>query len=787
MRLQIKILLLFLLVGGLPLTIIGGYSLFRVEKTIRASTHQNLLSLGTEVGKEIQRTVNEGYNAMHLLAENPVLLSRAATREALSEELAKTFRFYPIIQDLTLINPDGHVRASVKHSFRGTWSSTNWFQQAMTGNSLLSEVHALIYPYQVVMTVAIPVFDTGDRSVRNVLIGQIKMGRVWEIIADVSFGTNGRVLLVDRRGLVVACSDDHEQILRPVPIEGLSETIFERGQGVFRALDPQGRDMVSAFVPVDQHGSERISTGWYVVLVQPAKDAYDTVSQLRQGLIWTGLTSFAAVIVLGTLFSRQISRRVLSLVAATRSLGRGAFGLSLGDLGKDEIGELGRAFNQASRQLADSDREIKAYQENLHGLVEQRTQELLSSNAKLMQEIEERKKIEDVRERLEAQLRQSQKMDAVGTLAGGIAHDFNNMLQGMSSHVQLMLLRSDAGPMRESLGKVEQIIARASDLVRRLLTFSRRAEAKRTRIDLNMEVENVSALLQRTLPRMIRIETRLDPDLHPISADPVQVEQVLVNLAGNARDAMPQGGILTIETLNTFLDEEHAKEYPGLSPGPHVLLKVTDTGCGMDDEIREHIFEPFFTTKGVGKGTGLGLAMVYGIVKDHNGHIVCKSKPGQGTTFSILLPAMDRHAVKAHEGETPAKRDLTKGMGTILVVDDEDMIREVTRELLTSFGYTVYSAASGEEALGIYSSGEADIDLVITDLGMPGMGGAALLSELLKIDPKAKVIVASGYAATKEDKRLRRAAGFITKPYTLDCLLDMVRRVLDVSQKAGQS
>lgn len=785
MRLRIKILLFFLLTGSLPLAILGGHALFHEEAMLRASTHKNLLFLGTEVGREIQRAVNEGYKAMRLLAENPVLLSRAATREALSEELAKTFRFYPIIHDLTLLNPDGHVRASVRYSFRGAWPSTQWFQQGMAGVASLSEVHALIYPYLVVMTAAIPVFDPGDRSVRSVLIGQIKMERVCEIVTNVSFGKNSRVMVMDRRGLVVACSADQEQILRPVPIEGLSETVLEQGQGVFRALDPHGLDLVSAFVPVDQRDAEGISTGWHVVLMQPARDAYDTIFYLRQKLLWAGLASFAAVLVLSALLSRQISSRILSLVKATHGLGQGAFGLSLGDLGKDEIGDLGRAFNQASRRLADADREIKAYQEDLHGLVEQRTQELLSSNAKLKEEIEERKKNEEARERLERQLRQSQKIEAVGTLAGGIAHDFNNMLQGLSSHVQLMLLRSDAGPVRESLGKIQQIIIRASDLVRRLLTFSRKAETTRTRMDLNMEVENVSELLQRTLPKMIRIDTRLDPDLLPIMADPVQMEQILLNLAGNARDAMPEGGVVTIETQNTFLNEEHAKKYPGIEAGHHVLLKVMDTGCGISDDAREHIFEPFFTTKGVGKGTGLGLAMVHGIVKDHNGHIFCDSNFSQGATFTILFPAMNQHAATEREEKTSVNKDLIVGVETILVVDDEEMIRDLTGEFLASFGYTVHAAASGEEALKIYSMEGADIDLVITDLGMPGMGGAALLAELRRVDPGVKVIVASGYAVPKADERLRQAAGFIAKPYTMNSLLNMVRKVLDAQQTAS--
>lgn len=778
MHLQLKILLFFLLVGILPLAIMGGYSLIRVEDAVRSSTHRNLLSLGTEVGKEILQAVNEGYNAVHLLAKNPVLLSPGATRNALFEELGKTFRFYPIIQDLTLIGPDGHVRASVRHSFRGTWSSTAWFQRALGGESLLSEVHTLIYPYQAAMTVAVPVLDKGGTSVRDVLIGQIEMEHVWKIVRDVSFGAGGQTLLVDSRGLVVATSENTDSILRPVAFPSLADAIRNKNMGVMHVQGKQ--ELVTAFLPVDVNTSGLVQTGWHIVLIQPVSEAYMAVFRLRQGLIWAGVFSLAVMIIFSVLLSRQISRRILTLVTATRDLGRGTFNVDLEDLGRDEIGELGRAFSQANRELAESDLEIKTYQKNLHALVEQQTQELRSANVSLQQEIEERKRIEETRERLEEQLRQSQKMEAVGTLAGGIAHDFNNMLQAISSHAQLLLLKSDPGPFRDALAKIDQTVTRATELARRLLTFSRKTESKRTRMSLNIEVENVAALLRRTLPKMIHIQTSLAPDLDDIVADPVQMEQALVNLASNAGDAMPDGGTLTIETQNVLLDETHLEEYLDLKPGPHVLLKVSDTGCGMDEKVKQRIFEPFFTTKDVDKGTGLGLAMVYGIVKDHRGHIHCVSQPDQGAAFTVLFPA-----VTAGDVFLAPKKDVRRPQGlamraeTILVVEDEELIREVSQEVLENSGYTVLLAASGEEALEIYAREQERIDLVITDLGMPGMGGEALLARLLQLDPQAKMIVSSGYAVAMNSQHLQKAAGRIAKPYTFDNFLRLVREILD--------
>jgi HAMP domain-containing protein len=459
MRLQKKILFFFLLVGVMPLALLGSYSLLQVEQRVRSAANRNLLALGAEVGKEIHRSVSEGYNAVHLLAENPTLLHRGASREALAEELGKTYRFYPIIHDLTLLTLDGHIRASLQHSFRGTWASTDWFQHALSGESMLSEAHALIYPYQVVMTVAVPILTPGDNSVRNVLIGQIRMERIWEIVSNVSVGEEGQVLLVDQRGLVVAHSQDPDEVLRPCNCEDLVNAIRNQKQGVILREDTQ--DMVSAFISVDRDDDHPVRTGWHVVMTQPARQAYASAYQLRNGFVWTGLAALAAVVVLGSLLSRQLSRRILVLAEAARGLGQGNYAPPLEKLGKDEIGDLGRAMEQAGQQLVESDRKIREYQENLHNLVRQQTQELLDANVKLRQEIEERKTAEEARENLEGQLRQSQKMDALGTFAGGIAHDFNNILQVISSHVQLLLFHSETGPLRDNLEKIQQTVTRA--------------------------------------------------------------------------------------------------------------------------------------------------------------------------------------------------------------------------------------------------------------------------------------------------------------------------------------
>jgi PAS domain S-box-containing protein len=380
----------------------------------------------------------------------------------------------------------------------------------------------------------------------------------------------------------------------------------------------------------------------------------------------------------------------------------------------------------------------------------------------------------------ERQLQQARKMEAIGILAGGIAHDFNNILQVINGYTQLLTLEKDeTDPDRAKLGEIEKAVEHAAQLVRQLLTFSRKAESRTVALDLNKEIIGIRKILERTLPKMIDINLHLGRGLAPVTADPMQVEQVLLNLGTNAADAMPDGGTLVIETENVTLGDDYLDTHVGACAGDYVLLSVSDTGAGMDKDIVDHIFEPFFTTKEFGKGTGLGLASVYGIVKSYEGYISCYSEVGQGTTFKIYLPAVEPQAMP--EGKT-AQDDLPRGGDeTILLVDDEESIRTFASAILERFGYRVLTGASGEEALEIIGRTGGKIALVILDLGMPGMGGHRCLEEIRKIDPPAKVLIASGYSMNAQVKKSLEmgAAGYIGKPYRINVLLRKVREILD--------
>ena len=396
-------------------------------------------------------------------------------------------------------------------------------------------------------------------------------------------------------------------------------------------------------------------------------------------------------------------------------------------------------------------------------------------------DISERKASELERKRLHDQLLQSQKMKAIGTLAGGISHDFNNSLQGILGYTQILIFEKKEGdPDLKLLRQIEKSAKRSSELTKQLLTFGRKLESQLRPLDLNQEVQQLEQLLARTIPKMIAIETQLDKQLKIINGDPAQIEQIIMNLCINARDAMPDGGKLIIDCRNTILDQNYCKAHIGISPGKFVRLTVSDTGKGMNPQTLEHIFEPFFTTKSTGEGTGLGLAMVYGIVKNHGGHITCESAPGNGTTFRIYFPI-----IEDPEFQTTERYEMTQspatGQETILLVDDEEDLRDLGKHLLTRFGYTVLTAPDGETAVEIYREQKNRIALVILDLIMPGIGGKNCLDQILNLNSAAKVVIASGYSVDEStQKELEsKAKGFIKKPFEFNQILEEVRSLLD--------
>ena len=391
----------------------------------------------------------------------------------------------------------------------------------------------------------------------------------------------------------------------------------------------------------------------------------------------------------------------------------------------------------------------------------------------------ERRRAERERKQLERQFYESQKMEAVGHLAGGVAHDFNNLLTAILGYCELLLegLRG-TDPLRGDVQEIKRAADAAGSLTRQLLTFSRRELIEAEVVDFNAIVSRVEKLLRRLIGEHIVIEMRLTPSIRPVLADSGQIEQVILNLAVNARDAMPGGGTMIIETGTWAIDEQVARGHIGLQPGSYVSLVVRDTGIGMPPEVQARVFEPFFTTKERGKGTGLGLATVYGIVKQCHGHIWVMSEVGKGSTFTILLPATEQ--VPAAPAHVSAPVPHAEGGETILLVEDDDAIRDITCRVLERHGYAVIAAESGPAALDAAAAHGGDIDLLFSDVVMPGgMTGDVLAEEISRLRPGVKLLYTSGYADEAIARRGMFEGVFLEKPFTPSALLKKVREALD--------
>jgi PAS domain S-box-containing protein len=405
----------------------------------------------------------------------------------------------------------------------------------------------------------------------------------------------------------------------------------------------------------------------------------------------------------------------------------------------------------------------------------------------MIEDITERRRAEEALKKSEEQLRQWQRVEAIGRLAGGVAHDFNNLLMTIKGCSELLLRELDVkNPRREEVEEIRKAAERATALTRQLLAFGRRQVLQPQVLDLNEVVANMDRMLQRLIGEDIQLLTVLDPELWPLKVDPGQIEQVIMNLAVNARDAMPGGGKLTIETANVVLDEDYARRHVSVKPGPCVMLAVTDNGCGMDQETQSHLFEPFFTTKKTGEGTGLGLSTVYGIVKQSGGNIWAYSEPRQGTTFKIYLPRVEE-AIETYRPKV-APTASPRGSETILLVEDEGAVRTIVSKILQNKGYTVLEAHHGPEALEICQVHEGPIHLMVTDVVMPHMSGRELAERLTILRPELRVLFMSGYPdnAIVHHGVLGAGTAFLQKPFTLNALEGKVRELLDAPPQTSR-
>jgi two-component system, cell cycle sensor histidine kinase and response regulator CckA len=397
----------------------------------------------------------------------------------------------------------------------------------------------------------------------------------------------------------------------------------------------------------------------------------------------------------------------------------------------------------------------------------------------VLRDVSERKDAEAQKRTLEIQVQQAQKMESIGTLAGGIAHDFNNILMGIQGNASLMLLKTDSSQaFYEKLKNIEAYVENGTELTRQLLGFARRGKYHTIATDINSIIDKSASMFGRT-KKEIRIHKNLMPDVYTVEVDRGQIEQALLNLYVNAWQAMPEGGDLHLKTENVILDADFENIQPyKVETGKYVKITVADSGSGIDDETKKRIFEPFFTTKEMGRGTGLGLASVYGIIKSHGGYINVHSQKDRGTEFAVYLPASGKEV--RQEKAAPVIKTVAKGTGTILLIDDEEMIIKVGRELLQELGYKVIAARSGDEAIKLYRAKAAKFDLVIMDMIMPGMGGGETFDNLKAINPDIKVLLSSGYSINGQAAKIleRGCDGFIQKPFNLNQLSETIQKII---------
>ncbi len=481
-----------------------------------------------------------------------------------------------------------------------------------------------------------------------------------------------------------------------------------------------------------------------LTVLKPYDDAMAYLTRLNHTLLTLGFFAVFAGGALVFVLSRTFTQPLESLVQGVRALEQGNYHYPLAPHSGDEVSEVTAAFDRMRGTL---------------------------------------QKNEEERQSLENQLRQAQKMEAVGRLAGGVAHDFNNLLTVIKGHSDLLEMKlGTLSPAQQSIAQVRKAADRATTLTRQLLAFSRMQMLQPRLLDLNSLIADVGKMLPMLIGEEIEYNFRPGVSLARVKADPSQIEQVLVNLAVNAHDAMPKGGKLTITTQNVLLDDAYARSHPPTVPGRYVLLTVADTGCGMDEMTRAKIFEPFFTTKELGKGTGLGLATVYGVVKQSGGYIWVDSAPGEGTRFEIFLPQSTAAPQLPSEDEPAAK--YARGVGTVLLVEDEEAVRELAGEFLRSSGYRVIEAKDGLDALEKVERETEKIDALVTDVVMPRMRGTELAQRLKRAQPRIKIVYMSGYLQHNSDDGFVADSAHLQKPFSRDSLLKKLREAL--GQEAEQ-
>ena len=768
-------LVIFTAVLLVPILFFAGILLWEFSKSERARYEQDALETARRLSAVVDRELSKFQGALvGLSTTRQIDLNNQKELFQQAMEVSRFIGSVVVIKDTNgqqLVNtrlgfgatlpvslPEGDREALEK---RAT-TITGLFSGSTAGRAIVS--------------INVPIVR-GDR-----IIGLINTGlfpeRLANIIREQGVPDTWIAAIIDRNGKIIARSRQHEEFTgKSASADLLAATTGQ--EGVWTGMTATGEPVLAAYVRSELTGW-RIAVGVPVAVVQEL---------LNRSLLWLlGLGAAALVIygIIARFLGERMAQPLRSLATAAGSLGTGEI-IQAPPSRISEVSNIGDSLVKASQTLRlraeerdHAERALRELNDNLETIVTERTSQLVESNQKVVAEILQR-------ETVEQQLRQSQKMEAVGQLTGGIAHDFNNLLAIITGSLQMLQRRLDkgeTGAIQRYVDSASEGANRAVTLIQRLLAFARQQPLTPEAIDGNKLLSGMSDLLRRSLGESIRIETVLAGGLWRTHADPNQLENAILNLALNARDAMPDGGKLTIETANCDLDLRYAGDNPGVLPGQYVMIAVTDTGVGISADKQAQAFDPFYTTKPAGHGTGLGLSQVYGFVRQTGGHVKLYSEVGQGTTVKLYLPRFTGPDLRDPDvSDIKTSPKLARGSETILVVEDEDGVRRLSVEALHELGYEVLEADGAPAALRLIDA-RPDISLLFTDVVMPEVNGRKLADEALRRRPQLKVLFTSGYTRTAvvHNGVLDPGVQLLAKPFTFDELAARVRQVLDGSR-----
>lgn len=725
-------LLILVLTAVLPIFVLNFYLLFKNLKHDKLMLEQSALHQSQMASDEIDQALFESYQHLSTFSEFPAIKNK--NWQKCSQFLSHIKSQYPYYENIFVGDTDGFVRCSaVPFNKMVTINDRSYFKEVMGKKRYaIGDVAIGRITGKPVVVLAYPVLDQSN-NLTAVIGAALSLLSVNKMFTSMNLIPNTAIILTDQQGRIVSSNIEPEKYtMQDISSAAWFQEILKRKDGVI-TLQFMGEERLTAITSPKM-------TKWNSIVGIPTNAVYGPLRDDLLKSIFFSLLILSITLFVAKVFGRYIIEPISELTKEVREVGYGDFRRLVNIKTGDEIEGLASSFNDMVRKL-------------------------------------DERKVEN--EKLQKQFFLSQKMEAIGTLTSGIAHDFNNMLNVILGYTQLIMEEADKNsPQYRHFQQIYNAGQSAADLTGQLLAFSRRQVIDPKIVNPNNIITNLEKMLKRLLGADIALQISLAKDLSPVMADKGQMGQVIMNLCVNARDAMPEGGQLIIETMNTQLDETYRISHPWAGPGSYAMISITDTGMGMDEETQARIFEPFFTTKELGKGTGLGLAVVYGIVKQHNGLIHVYSQKGHGTTFKIYLPAFSGQAEAI---TTPKLAELRGGNETILLAEDNDMLREMAETILKKFGYTILTAKNGDEAVQIFNANSDKISLAILDIVMPVCGGEEAYARMSAIKPGLKVLFVTGYSAGTHhtDFISKERHPFLQKPFSQEDLARKVREALD--------